>query len=734
MKKIIALLLALVMCVALVACGETNNNDPVVTDAPAPAGSVEDARTYVFNMYKGRVGTIMRDFEVVGAVTIDGVAYTIEWAVAVTEGNAEDVKVVPADGGNVTVDINEKPTAALAFTLTATAKDAEGKTASVDFLFNVEAVAATGTMYVEQPEYGVPYKFALDQNGLSTPTTLYFTGEKSGNYLAMSDNVLDAVDVVLEETEGGFNITFMDGDVKKYVVITTYTKDDGSLNKTQDITTEPGVPFVWDAERGACVADLGDLGTFYLGTYGTYNTISTSATSYIEDVTKIGVSQFPAGFATVVPTVVEAPVEGVAYLFGLQQNALETPATLYFTGEKSGNYLATSANISDAVRVYLEATEGGYNLVFLKDGVKKYIVITTYTKDDGTLKNTQDITDAPGVPLVWDAERLTFVGDLGEVGTFYFGTYNTYNTISTSATSYIEDVTKIGVSQFPCGFYDLGLPAEDLNPAPVEEPTVPAADSELSIPDALTLAAAADADYTAGKYYITGIITEIKNDTYGNVYIEDAEGNSLYVYGLYDAKGETRFDAMNPQPKVGDSVTIYTVLGAYNGSPQAKNAWVTSIAVSDPVEEPKEEPKEDDEPAEETKDETVVIANGGKFVTGKGYTYTSSSGKSKNELELTEKKSEALVLTVKTLENGNVAFVTEDGKYLMADGTNVELVSKAGENTEFVLEETAGGYFIKCANATYNDKPQYLEVYSGYLTVYGMGSDTSIYTFELQAK
>ena len=41
----------------------------------------------------------------------------------------------------------------------------------------------------------------------------------------------------------------------------------------------------------------------YLGTYSTYNTISASDIKYIagENLAKIGVSQFPAGFGTATP-------------------------------------------------------------------------------------------------------------------------------------------------------------------------------------------------------------------------------------------------------------------------------------------------------------------------------------------------------------------------------------------------------------------------------------------------
>ncbi len=451
MKKCIALLLVLVMSLSLLAgCADNSGAQTPTT----PAASVADAKAYLYAMYKDSAEVITRGFNRVAVVAIDGVSYPVAWTVD------NDNVTITADATTATIEINEKPAEAYTFTLTATLSDAEGKTETVTFTHSVEAVATTGTVFVENPEVGVPYKFALNQNGLDPATTLYLTGAMDGNYLATSSNPLEAVDVVLEETEGGYYITFMEGETKKYVNITTYTKDDGSLKNTQKIEDAPSVPYTWDAERGTMVADLGELGKFYLGTYNTYTTMSTSNVTYISDVSKIGVSQFPAGFAVINPALVEAPVAGQAYVFALKQNALDVPAVLYFTGEMDGNYLATSTSLSNAVRVYLEETEGGYNLFFLKDGAKKYVNITTYTKDDGSVKNTQKIEDAPNVPYTWDAERGTLVADLGELGKFYLGTYNTYTTISSSNATYIADVTKIGVSQFPAGLYDLNLPNE----------------------------------------------------------------------------------------------------------------------------------------------------------------------------------------------------------------------------------------------------------------------------------
>lgn len=118
-----------------------------------------------------------------------------------------------------------------------------------------------------------------------------------------------------------------------------------------------------------------------------------------------------------------------------------------------------------------------------------------------------------------------------------------------------------------------------------------------------------------------------------------------------------------------------------------------------------------------------------KYITGKHYLYTSSSGSQKWELELTDKLAEALAITVVENADNTISFVAE-GKYLFCDATNVKFVDTQDDNTKFVLEPTSDGNFIKCAVANYNGKAQYLECYKGYLTCYGMNAEnTAIYTF-----
>ena len=450
MKKFLSLLLALIMVLGLVACGNNNPTDPAPTDpaptdpAPTdPADALADAKAYIQSMYKSKSGKVMRDFEVVAVVKIGTDSFNVAWT---TDAAAEYVTVGEPADNVVVIGIGENPNEEdLVFHLTATVS-ANGKSESVTFEYYIPGTPAkaSGPVFVDAPEAGSSYKFALEQAELGK--TLYFTGEMSGFYLATSENVLDAVNVTIEEVEGGYHLFFEKAGVKTYIDIVPRDDNPGKVNVI--LTEAPTAVFTWDAERKTMTATVGE-NTWYLGTYGTYNTISASNVSYIEDVSKIGVSQFPATFATYTFDVasVDAPAAGSSYKFFLTQ--AELGKTLYFTGEMSGFYLATSEDPLSGVDVTVEEVEGGYRLFFVKAGVKTYIDIVP--RDDNPGKVNIVLTEEPTAVFTWDAERKTMTATVGE-NTWYMGTYGTYNTISASNVSYIEDVSKIGVSQFPATF------------------------------------------------------------------------------------------------------------------------------------------------------------------------------------------------------------------------------------------------------------------------------------------
>lgn len=91
-----------------------------------------------------------------------------------------------------------------------------------------------------------------------------------------------------------------------------------------------------------------------------------------------------------------------------------------------------------------------------------------------------------------------------------------------------------------------------------------------------TVATAAEinaaADDETKLYELTGYITEVVNDRYGNIYIKDATGE-VYVYGTLDAEGNSaNWSSLNIS--AGDIVTVVGPKVSYKDSPQMKNVTV----------------------------------------------------------------------------------------------------------------------------------------------------------------
>ena len=88
------------------------------------------------------------------------------------------------------------------------------------------------------------------------------------------------------------------------------------------------------------------------------------------------------------------------------------------------------------------------------------------------------------------------------------------------------------------------------------------------------------ADFNAAEdsndkfYVLTGKITEIANDKYGNLYIEDDAGTKVYLYGVYgDWTGQNKqYFIKDNGIAVGDTITVVTIKTSHNDAPQGKNA------------------------------------------------------------------------------------------------------------------------------------------------------------------
>ncbi len=142
MKKLIAFLLALVLCLGLAACGTTetpadNTQEPSqpVENSPAPAPEVEetdplaDAVAYVKTIYKKVAEITGKDYERIAVVPVGTEKVEITWTADVAE---DLVKVVMGENGMVTIDVNEGSTEEVAYVLTATLT-VDGKSESLSW-------------------------------------------------------------------------------------------------------------------------------------------------------------------------------------------------------------------------------------------------------------------------------------------------------------------------------------------------------------------------------------------------------------------------------------------------------------------------------------------------------------------------------------------------------------------------------------------------------------------------
>ena len=103
---------------------------------------------------------------------------------------------------------------------------------------------------------------------------------------------------------------------------------------------------------------------------------------------------------------------------------------------------------------------------------------------------------------------------------------------------------------------------------------------EVSIADFLT-----KPDSKTEFYMVSGVIDEIANETYGNLYIKDDAGNRLYIYGCYPgygATGDARKGLIAAKGiKVGDILTVIGPKSTYKEVPQVNGGWFFSFVPAD---------------------------------------------------------------------------------------------------------------------------------------------------------
>ena len=182
-----------------------------------------------------------------------------------------------------------------------------------------------------------------------------------------------------------------------------------------------------------------------------------------------------------------------------------------------------------------------------------------------------------------------------------FRSYKNGTLSGNNGSNYISEFTLYKLDESASGETTEGTTEEETTESTTEAaPALPEAGSTLTIAEAVAIA-----PYSGdNKYYITGEVTGTYRDTwatYGNLYITDETGEIL-IYGLFNEDGTVRYDAMEVQPIVGDTITVYTALTTYKQAGQATNAWLTELVPGDGHEE--EIPEESTGATEGTEEST----------------------------------------------------------------------------------------------------------------------------------
>ncbi len=291
---------------------------------------------------------------------------------------------------------------------------------------------------------------------------------------------------------------------------------------------------------------------------------------YISSITLTGT---PTSGGTVTPgpdeptdtfTAIESPVAGTDYYLAMTK----TDGTVcYFNGSKTDNgyYLATTTNVSEAVKVALEADGEGW---VIKYG-SKYIEMVVSTNSSGTHVNAT-ISDTKNGTWTWNTTYKFFTWEIND-DTYALGAFGTSSNIGTSASKYFTNTSNY--------FGKLGTVSNGTQGGGTEEPDPEitldhkgTADDPYSVKDALAATKALeDNGYSAEIVYVTGYVASIKNKPstqYPNwnqvVLVDEKDGDAkdgFTVYRIYP--NESTDLKLWDDLSVGSKITVKGYLNKY---------------------------------------------------------------------------------------------------------------------------------------------------------------------------
>ena len=363
---------------------------------------------------------------------------------------------------------------------------------------------------------GTPYRFGMTQGNLED-AVYYLAGGMDGYYMATTADPDAAINVYVEQAEGGYYFYTFDGETKLYINMVV-SADGAHVNGAYEATAS--TVYTYNATNNTLLATVGGA-EYWFGTRNdkTYTTMGPCKVEY-----EGFFGQFYVGSADApTPDEPEVPQEGElvadkAYKFGMTQGNLDN-AVYYLAGGMDGYYMATTEDVTAAIDVYVEETEGGYYFYTLDGETKLYInMVVSGTHVNGAYEPTASTV------YTYDSEKNTLLATVDGVP-YWFGTRNdkTYTTMGPC---------KVEYEGFYGKFYDL-------NPEP-DEPEAPQ-EGELVADKAYNFGMT-QGNLDNAVYYLAGgmdgyyMATTTDPNAAIDVYVEATEGG----YNFYTLDGETK--------------------------------------------------------------------------------------------------------------------------------------------------------------------------------------------------